>query len=101
MLWITAVVVGEFPSTVHSMCSNSTARLPRSISVHTFNNTRPRQEAGGLFAVLFMRYLFPGSLRTHWRLNRALRLMRRRTKRGQEGDEGTGEATVRGRCGEK
>ncbi len=90
-MWITAF----FPPTVPSIYSNSTARLPGSISVHTFNNTRPQQEAGGLFVVLFMPYLFPGSLRTNWRLNKTFGLMRRRTKRGQERDEGIGEETVR------
>lgn len=55
------VMPGNFPPlAVRSISSffNSTARLPTSISVH-INNPRPRQEAGGLFAVLLMPHIYP------------------------------------------
>lgn len=53
------VMPGNFsPLAVRSISSNSTARLPTSISVH-INNPRPRQEAGGLFAVLLMPRIYP------------------------------------------
>lgn len=39
-----------FPPTVHSIYSNPVAALLVPIRVHTFNNTRPTQEAGALFA---------------------------------------------------
>lgn len=59
LMWIAAVLLGDIPPTVRSMYSNSTARLPGSISVHTFNNTRPQQEAGGLFACVVYALSFP------------------------------------------
>ena len=59
--------VGDFLP-IRSIHSDSTARLPTSISVH-INNPRPRQEAGGLLAALFMPYILPSSLRTLWRLS--------------------------------
>lgn len=56
---LTAVQVCDFPPTVRSIFSNSAARLPISISVRTFNNTRPQQEAGGLFACVVYALSFP------------------------------------------
>lgn len=83
---------------VHSIYSNSTARLSASISVHTFNNMRPQQEAGGLFASVVYVPSFPRlSLQTHTHTctriythtqSRTRPFWLRRTKRGHEGDEG-------------
>lgn len=58
-MWITAKLVCDFPPTIRSIYSNSTAKLPASISGHTINNTRPRQEAAGLFAGVVYAPSFP------------------------------------------